>query len=82
MKRTKEQNETIDATILSVVTERWETASELNHRVKVGAEAAGVPARIIDATVIGARLRSLKARGKGVESRLLDGYINEWRRSA
>jgi hypothetical protein len=80
MKRTKAQNEVLDTAILETLGDHWwETAESLTRRVRIVAEERGFPIRVIDSTVVGARLRGLKARGK-VEGRLLDGYMNEWRK--
>lgn len=82
MKRSKEDNAVVDAAIVMMITGEWETADSLINGVRQALKNAGARVGPIDTTILGARLRSLKSRGR-VESRLHeDGYMSEWRRAA
>lgn len=82
MKRTKAQTEAIDAAVLAAFDgDEWATADNLRHAVREELRRIGAGVGPIDSTIVGARLRSLKSRGR-VESRLHeDGYMNEWRKA-
>lgn len=81
MKRSKEENAVLDAAVLMTITREWATADGLLHGVRQALADAGARVGAIDATMVGARLRSLKSRGR-VESRIHeDGYMSEWRRA-